>query len=127
MNKKGSAIGLYFPLSKGAANDLRRRLNYQFGQMGYADKDSKPPWRGGLPAGLLAIDKGELALVLLPDEQRTWAREWLYQRADDLTNDTETGCTPKELAIAEALRTIADALGEAMNKEIEAEAEEEPA
>lgn len=114
----GATIGLYFPLSKDELNALRHRLNYLFGSMGYADEDSTPPYRGGLPAGLMALDKGELALVLLPDEQRAWAREWLLQQAATLEK-AEPPRSFRELGIIEALRVIADALGEAIDREAE--------
>lgn len=68
-----STIGLYFGLSQEAANDLRARLNELFGRLGYAtetsantSRDRRKPWSGGLPRGLVALDRGELAVVPMP-------------------------------------------------------------
>lgn len=115
-DSSGNAIGLYFPLSKDEVNALRSRLNYLFGTMGYADEDSTPPYRGGLPAGLMALDRGEISLVQLPDEQRSWVREWLYGQAQ-FYEDTES--STHKAGLIEALRTIADALTGSIHREIE--------
>ena len=70
-----STIGLYFGLSQEAANALRARLNELFGRLGYATETSantsrerRKPWSGGLPKGLIALDRGELAVVSVPSE-----------------------------------------------------------
>lgn len=70
-----STIGLYFGLTQEAANALRRRLNELFGRLGYATETSanasrkrRKPWSGGLPKGLVALDRGELVVVKVPLE-----------------------------------------------------------
>jgi hypothetical protein len=112
---RGSAIGFYFPLDKDERNALRAHLNALFGALGYAEEGSKPPYRGGLPAGLMALDKGELALVLLPDEQRVWVRDWLEEQAEALEEATPQSL--QDLDVIEALHVIADALTAAMERE----------
>ena len=70
------AIGLYFPncLDRAAVNALRSRLNAIAAELGYyANLRSPTAGRGNLPELLIAIDAGEVALVLLPDEQRVEA------------------------------------------------------
>ena len=64
---------------------------------------------------LAAIAKGEVALVLLPDEQRAWAIEYLRSESQRLANSGEI----KHLSLAEALSDIADSLARAAAREEE--------
>lgn len=58
-----------------------------------------------------AIECGELATVLLPDEQRGWAIEWLNEQAKIVENPF----------LAEALESIARQLWQAVLRERKAE------
>lgn len=107
--------GLYFrSLEKHQVNALRSRLNELAGSMGYkADPKSPTAGQGLLAALLVAIDAGEVALVLLPDEQRAMAVAWLREQAE---------CQPGPLA--EALGSIAASLEAAVDRERAADARE---
>lgn len=65
------AIGLYFPsyMTKDDVNALRERLNEIAASFGYTASRGPTAGQGNLTEMLIAIDSGELALVLLPDEQ----------------------------------------------------------
>ena len=63
------AIGLYFPGTQDEVNALRERLNQLAGEFGYTASRGPTTGQGNLAEMLIAIDAGELALVLLPDEQ----------------------------------------------------------
>lgn len=114
MSDSGNTIGLYFPLSKDDLNALRHRLNYLFGTLGYADEDSTPPYRGGLPAGLMALDRGEIIVMQLSGEQRSQAMEWLYSEAAGI----------EEGPIGKALLAIAKALEDSTHRQIQMRLEE---
>jgi hypothetical protein len=64
-------IGLYFPscMTNEDVNALRERLNETAAAFGYTASRGPTAGRGNLAEMLIAIDSGELALVLLPDEQ----------------------------------------------------------
>lgn len=65
------AIGFYFPshMTKEDVNALRERLNEVAASFGYTASRGPTAGQGNLAEMLIAIDSGELALVLLPDEQ----------------------------------------------------------
>jgi len=83
-----ATIGFYFPLSSPAANALRARLNQIAGQMGYTAHAGATTGQGNLAALLQAIDVGEVALVLLADEELARAIPALEQlhAADEFHN-----------------------------------------
>jgi len=83
-----SAIGFYFKeLSKKEANALRFRLNDLAATFGYIAERGPTAGEGNLAAMLMAIDCGELALVLLPDTQYRPVLETLDRIAADLPPD----------------------------------------
>jgi len=83
-----SSIGLYFRgLSKKGVNALRARLNDLAATFGYTALGGPTFGQGNLAAMLVGIDAGELALVLLSDEQFKLAIEALDQLATDLPSD----------------------------------------
>lgn len=99
-------IGLYFPdqMTRSDVNALRSRLNQIAGDFGYTSRG-----KGNLVTMLCAIDAGELALVLLPDEH-------IRQALDQLDAiSTEIGYTDNWAA------TIAASLRAANQRHIEAE------
>lgn len=63
-----TTVGFYFPLDKEDTNALRRRLNAVAQSFGYYAERGPTAGEGCLTEMLMAIDVGELALVLLPDE-----------------------------------------------------------
>ena len=109
--------GLYFrSMEKAEVNALRSRLNELAGSMGYkADPKSPTAGQGLLAALLVAIDAGEVAVVLLPDEQRGMAARWLRQQAVAMTANAP---------LAEALGSIAASLEDAAERERAADARE---
>jgi len=112
--KPGAALGFYFRLSKPEANKIRADLNAIAGDLGYTAVRGPTTGQGNAAELMTCIASGELALVLLPDEQRAWTVEWLYQQAEVLE---EANPQIREIGIIEALRTIADALTAAMERE----------
>jgi hypothetical protein len=65
-----TTIGFYFrELDKDDVNALRTRLNALAATFGYTAERGPTAGDGNLAAMLMAIDCGELALVLLPDIQ----------------------------------------------------------
>jgi hypothetical protein len=65
-----STFGIYFrSRDQESANALRSRLNDLAATFGYTAERGATAGQGNLAAMLVAIDAGELALVLLPDEQ----------------------------------------------------------
>lgn len=64
-------IGFYFPsyMSNDDVNALRERLNEVAASFGYTASRGPTAGQGNLAEMLIAIDAGELAMVLLPDEQ----------------------------------------------------------
>ena len=110
-----STLGLYFgQMEQPDANALRSRLNELAGSMGYkADPKSPTAGQGLLAALLVAIDAGEVALVMLPDEQRGMVARWLREQAEGQPGP-----------LAEALGSIAASLEDAADRERAADARE---
>ena len=106
---------MYFrSMEKAEVNALRSRLNELAGSMGYkADPKSPTAGQGLLAALLVAIDAGEVALVLLPDEQQGMVARWLREQAVAMTANAP---------LAEALSTIAASLEAAVDRERAADA-----
>ena len=106
--------GLYFrSMEKAEVNALRSRLNELAGSMGYLAVSGRTVGQGNLAALLVAIDAGEVAVVLLPDEQQGMVARWLREQAE---------CQPAPLA--EALGVIAASLEDAADRERAADARE---
>jgi hypothetical protein len=112
-----STLGLYFgQMEQPDANALRSRLNELAGALGYvADAKSPTAGQGLLAALLVAIDAGEVALVLLPDEQQGMVARWLREQAVAMTANAP---------LAEALSSIAASLEDAADRERAADARE---
>jgi len=108
-------LGLYFRKEQHEANSLRSRLNELARSMGYLAVSGRTVGQGNLAALLVAIDAGEVALVLLPDEQQGMVARWLRERAVAMTANAP---------LAEALSTIAAALEAAVDRERAADARE---
>ena len=108
-----STLGLYFRKEQHEANSLRSRLNELARSMGYLAVSGRTVGQGNLAALLVAIDAGEVALVLLPDEQRAMAAAWLREQAEGQPGP-----------LAEALSTIAASLEAAVDRERAADARE---
>ena len=110
------AIGLYFPGTQEEVNALRERLNALAGEFGYTATRGPTTGQGNLAEMLVAIDAGELALVLLPDEQFSPALEVLDGLAaeDPYRNDWAA-------TVARSLRDTLDRSAEADLAEIEEE------
>ena len=108
--------GLYFrSLEKHQVNALRSRLNELAGSMGYLAVSGRTVGQGNLAALLVAIDAGEVAVVLLPDEQRAMAARWLREQAVAMAANAP---------LAEALGSIAASLEDAADRERAADARE---
>lgn len=105
----GTALGFYFRLSKADANRVRRDLADLAKELGYTATRGPTVGEGNPAELLVAIASGEVALVLLPDEHRQWASEWLCQRATEMRKEANDF---RSLGIAEALEVIARALDE---------------
>lgn len=119
-----STIGLYFGIGQEAANDLRARLNELLGRLGYATETSantsrerRKPWSGGLPKGLIALDRGELAVVPMPapGEVETIVR-FLRRQAGAVHNGQFT-LNFHDTPTNRALVTYAEALEEAVRRQ----------
>ena len=108
------AIGFYFPsrFSREDVNALRSRLNGIAESFGYTAERGPTAGRGNLAEMLTAIDSGELALVLLPDEHYRPALEAL------------DGLASEDPYRNEWAATIAQALRDALRRGAEAEAAE---
>lgn len=68
-----TTIGFYFPLNPEETNSLRARLNLVAKRHGYTTSRGRGTGQGNLVGLLIAIDTGEVATVLLSDEQRKTA------------------------------------------------------
>lgn len=103
-------IGLYYSteFTQAEANALRSRLNDLAGEFGYIAVAGRTAGRGTLSKLLIAIDSGEVALVLLPDEQRSSMVKFLRQVAADGQRDS---------LVTEAAESIAQALEQAIERE----------
>ena len=83
-----ATVGFYFKeMSKEDVNALRSRLNNLAATFGYTAERGPTAGQGNLAEMLMAIDTGELALVLLPDTQYRPALETLDGIAADLPPD----------------------------------------
>lgn len=72
-----AGIWVYVPGEAEGAIALRSRLNALAGALGYVSPGGPTRGEGSLTRLLLAIDAGEVALVLLTDDERRKAREAL--------------------------------------------------
>jgi len=107
-----ATIGLYFRgLDNEDVNALRARLNNVAAAFGYTAERGPTTGEGNLAEMLVAIDAGELALVLLPDEHFRPALEHLDSLAAE---------SPRN----EWAAVIADALRAALQRSAEADAAE---
>jgi len=89
-------IGVYFPsdFEKEDVNALRARLNVVAASHGYIAHRGPTAGQGALAHLLIAIDAGEVATLLLPDEQINQALDhldalvaqdrWRYEWAADI-------------------------------------------
>lgn len=108
-------LGLSFSgLTQEEVNELRAKLNELFGRLGYAtDQPANPyrerrkPWAGGLSHGLVALGKGELAVVPLPR----------IDEVEDTINDLRDRLAP-ESDYPEAVEAYADALQQALDQAV---------
>ncbi len=91
--------------SKPVTSALRRVAEYH----GYTAQRGPRAGQGNVVELALAIGSGELATVLLPDEQRSMAIRWLNEQAQQVS----------DLSLAEALKSIADQLYTAVLRESE--------
>ena len=101
-----STLGLYFPMPRPEANELRAELNAIARQHGYLATRGPTAGQGNAAAMLVAIATGELAVLLLPDEQRAWFAEWLRAQAAQLRQQPDL----RSWSLAEACETTAEAL-----------------
>lgn len=108
-----STIGLYLRMNQPAANALRARLNDAAGSLGYTAIAGPTAGGGNLPELLRAIDAGEVALVLLPEQNRASATEFLREQSDQLRVDASDFHT---IGLADALADIANALDAAAER-----------
>ncbi len=114
-----STIGLYFKMSKATTNEMRHRLNELFGRLGYATDipskadapDRQMPWRGGLSHGLMALDRGELALVPVPDPGSI---EKVITELRRVRDENQSFVSPHSDPLALALEAYAQALETAL-------------
>lgn len=111
-----ATIGLFFAMPQEDANAMRARLNELFGRLGYATEEGtvssrkrRQPWRGGLPGGLIGLDKGEVVVVPVPDDpdQREEVIRRLRQLRDENEKDFFDPCSDP---LTQALSAYADAL-----------------
>ena len=102
---------LSFRVSFSEVAPIRRALNEMAEEMGYVARAGYDSG-GGL---LAAIVGGEVALVLLPDEQRAWAIEYLRGESKRLAGSSVI----RDISLAEALEAIANSLAEALARERE--------
>lgn len=91
-----------------AIQDIAARHGYTIGRGLHSDKGSRRQLER-------AIIKGEVALVLLPDEQRGAAMRWLFDNIDLIAQ--------QDWIAAEGLKSIAESLEEAIKREMESEEE----
>jgi hypothetical protein len=107
-----TTIGFYFRgMERQAVNALRARLNDLAAGFGYIAHGGPTTGRGNAAELFVAIDGGEVALVLLSDEQRAMVTLFLEQQVD-----AQPGT-----ALAEALQVIADALVAAAQRQAQAD------
>ncbi len=106
-------IGLYYSteFTQAEANALRSRLNDLAGTFGYIAHRGSTAGQGNLAELLIAIDSGEVALVLLPDEQRSAMVDFLRQVAGD---------GQQSALVMGAAESITRALERAIERELDA-------
>jgi hypothetical protein len=110
-----ASFGLYFRgVSQEEANAIRLQANKVAAYHGYSAERGPTAGAGNAAEMLVAIASGELATVLLPDEQRSMAIRWLDEQSNKVDN----------FSLAEALQSIAKQLDAAVQREYEAEQEE---
>ena len=110
-----STIGLYFRRDQGSANALRSRLNEIAATFGYTATRGATTGQGNLSEMLEAIDAGELALVLLPDEHFRPALEAL----DAISAQSRFGADNWAAGVARALRAALERGVEAEKAELD--------
>jgi len=115
------AIGFYFPnsMTKDDLNALRDRLNQIAATHGYTTTRGPNPGHGSLVQMLLAIDTGELALLLLPDEQIHYALQKL-----DLLHQDDPFYNAWSATVAQSLRDALQRTIETEQSEIDAYTDE---
>jgi len=109
-------LTLYVRTPQPATNALRARLNALAAAHGYTATRGPTAGQGNLAELLRAIDAGEVALVLLPEQNRASAIRWLREQAQQLGAEANDFST---LGLAEALETFADALSDAADRAAE--------
>ena len=102
-----STIGLYFRgMSQQETNAVRDQLNAIAAAHGYIAHAGPTAGEGNAAALLAGIAAGEVALVMLPREQRTWAIEFL-----------ESAAATASRPLVDALTSIAESLKDAAARE----------
>jgi hypothetical protein len=117
-----ATLGLYFQLEPEEANAMRQRLNETFGELGYASdtsahkgRERRKPWAGGLPHGLIGLDRGELALVKVPDEPKAVIH---HLRQSVKTIERNFRGEAEFICIKDGLTAYADALQAALDRRL---------
>jgi hypothetical protein len=117
MRRAGATFGLYFKqMSQREANTLRRHLNELAAQHGYLASRGPTAGEGNAADLLRAIASGEVATVLLADEERGMLIDWLHQQADQLSTSNPL--------LAGSLTNLAQQLFRAALREQRADEEE---
>ncbi|RMH17462.1 MAG: hypothetical protein D6698_08310 [Gammaproteobacteria bacterium] len=106
--------GVYFPKSKYESIEeidaFMRELSRIALRYGYSTQRGPKAGGGNILELLEAIVGGEIALVLLPDEQRAEVIPWLLEAADAAGADDR-------YTVRDALRAIANTLLESLRRE----------
>jgi len=118
----GATIGLYFSMSQEGANTLRARLNEIAAGFGYTATRGPTTGRGNLAEMLRAIDAGEVALVLVPDNHQRPLAEFLRRTAAGVRADAGSF---QEIGLADSLEVVAEALDAAAERAERGELDEE--
>ncbi len=112
-----ATFGLYFKgMSQEEVNAMRQRLNTIAASHGYTSERGPTTGEGNAAEMLMAIDSGELATVLLADEERASVIAWLDQQAEQLRST--------DALLADTVKTIANQLYAAVRRERDAEEQE---
>lgn len=110
-----ATFGLYFKgMNQSEANAMRQRLNQIAAFHGYTSERGPTTGAGNAAELLQAIDSGEVAIVLLGDEQRSIVIRWLDEQSKLV----------EDIPLADALKNIADQLYAAVKREVETDEEE---
>jgi hypothetical protein len=96
--------------SSSVTSGLRKVAEYH----GYLSTRGPHSGKGNVVELALAIGSGEIATVLLPDEQRSWAIRWLDEQAKSIDDPF----------LGEILASISRQIYEAVKREYELEQEE---